>query len=255
MHQHLLLLNTNLLITLTDTYNIYPTGDHAITIVLSHTINIATHEKVMALFHQLTSMEMEGIKDIIPAYTTLTVVYNIAKIKEQTNLSAYEYMYKKLETVLKVSSIKPVINPCIEIPVCYDTAFGIDLTAIAEQKKISIDEIIQIHSSTQYHVYMLGFLPGFAYMGNVNDRIITPRLSTPRTRVAAGSVGIAGNQTGIYPLDSPGGWNIIGRTPIILFDANKEQPCLLQPGNTIKFVPITKDEFESIKKQHEHPHH
>lgn len=209
----------------------------------------------MALFHQLTSMEMEGVKDIIPAYTTLMVVYDIQKIKQRTNLSAYEYMYKKLQAVLKVSCINPVTNPCMEIPVCYDTFFGIDLNAIAEQKKISIEEIIQIHSSTQYHVYMLGFLPGFAYMGNVADRIVTPRLSTPRIQVAAGSVGIAGNQTGIYPLDSPGGWNIIGRTPIILFDTTKEQPCLLQPGNKIKFVSITKDEFESIKKQHEHPHH
>ena len=102
---------------------------------------------------------------------------------------------------------------------------------------------------------MLGFLPGFAYMGSVDDRIATARLSSPRMQVAAGSVGIAGNQTGIYPLDSPGGWNIIGRTPLLMFDANKEEPCLLQPGNAVQFISITKDEFESIKHQHEHPHH
>ena len=102
---------------------------------------------------------------------------------------------------------------------------------------------------------MLGFLPGFAYMGSVDDRIAAPRLLSPRMQVAAGSVGIAGNQTGIYPLDSPGGWNIIGRTPLLMFDVNKEEPCLLQPGNTIQFISITKDEFEFIKHQHEHPHH
>jgi len=145
-------------------------------------------------------------------------------------------------------SVLQTKNKVIEIPVCYDKDFGIDLERVAQHTQISIHEIIQIHTSKTYHVYMLGFLPGFAYMGIVDERISTPRLITPRTNVAAGSVGITGSQTGIYPLDSPGGWNILGRTPIQLFNAGKEQPCLLQPGNTVKFISITKAAFDQLKQ-------
>lgn len=236
-------------------YTIYSTGDHAISVSFGNEINIATHEKVIALFHQLRSAAIIGVKDIIPAYTTLTIVYDIKVIKKQTPLSVYACMYEKLERLLKTLEVQPALYPCIEIPVCYDAVFGIDLPALSAQKNIPVEEIIQIHTATEYQVYMLGFLPGFAYMGTVDDRIAMERLSTPRTHVAAGSVGIAGNQTGIYPLDSPGGWNIIGRTPLLLFDATKEQPCLLQAGYRIKFIPINKEEFEYIKSQHEHPHH
>ncbi|QEC68866.1 5-oxoprolinase subunit PxpB [Panacibacter ginsenosidivorans] len=236
-------------------YNIYSTGDHAMTISFGNAINIETHEKVMALFHQLTAMELHGVKDVIPAYTTVTVVYDIQKIRQQTDLNAYEFIYLIVEATLKDLTVKTTEQQCIEIPVCYDLSFGIDLPAIAEQKKVSVEDIVTIHTSTKYHVYMLGFLPGFAYMGFVDDRIAKARLTSPRTQVAAGSVGIAGNQTGIYPFDSPGGWNIIGRTPRLLFDVNKEEPCLLQTGNTVQFISITKDEFDFIKQQHEHPHH
>lgn len=236
-------------------YSIYPTGDHAISVSFGNEINVATNEKIMALFHQLKSTKINGVKDIIPAYTTLTIVYDIEKIKKQTHLSAYTWIHEKLVHLLNTTEAQPLHNTWIEIPVCYDVVFGIDLPVIAAQKKMHVEEIIQIHASTQYHVYMLGFLPGFAYMGTVDNRITTARITTPRTNVAAGSVGIAGNQTGIYPIDSPGGWNIIGRTPLLFFDAHKENPCLLQPGHKVKFVPVNKDEFEYIKLQHEHPHH
>jgi inhibitor of KinA len=236
-------------------HNIYPCGDHAITISFGNTIDIATNEKVMALFYEFIAAGIYGVKDIIPAYASLTVVYDIQKIKQQTNHTAYEFMCSKTEAVLKNLTAKPAAKHCIEIPVCYDISFGTDLPAIAQQKQISIEEIIQIHTSVQYHVYMIGFLPGFAYMGIVDERIAIPRLVQPRTNVAAGSVGIAGNQTGVYPLESPGGWNIIGRTPLTMFDANKESPCLLQPGNTIQFVSVTKEAFEKIKKQYESPHY
>ena len=116
---------------------------------------------------------------------------------------------------------------------------------MATQKNIPVEEIIQLHTATIYHVYMIGFLPGFAYMGKVNQKIASPRRSQPRTSVAAGSVGIAGEQTGIYPLTSPGGWNIIGRTPIKIFDAGKEDAALFQPGDEVSFYSITEDEFEN----------
>jgi len=192
-------------------------------------------------------MQIDAIKDIIPAYTTVTVVYDIQKAKQQPNLSAYESMRKQLETAFQKSTTNNIIKTNIEIPVCYDPFFGIDLPVMAQQKKLSVEQIIHMHASAIYNVYMLGFLPGFAYMGTVNYLIAKPRLPTPRIHVAAGSIGIAGNQTGIYPFDSPGGWNIIGRTPLPLFDATKENPCSLQPGNTVQFIPITKVAFEHYK--------
>ena len=229
-------------------YNIYNCGDHAVTVSFGNVIDITTNEKVMALFRQLNTLTVEGIKDIIPAYTTLTLIYDIQKIKQQTKQTAYSFIAEKIKTAIKNMSVLQTKNRTIDIPVCYDKDFGIDLERVAEHTQMSTGEIIQIHTSKTYHVYMLGFLPGFAYMGIVDERISTPRLITPRTNVAAGSVGITGSQTGIYPLDSPGGWNILGRTPIQLFNAGKEQPCLLQPGNTVKFISITKTAFYQLKQ-------
>jgi inhibitor of KinA len=136
----------------------------------------------------------------------------------------------------------------ISIPVCYEKEFAHDLEWIAIQNNISLEEIISLHTAASYHVYMLGFLPGFAYMGLVNDKISVPRKQKPVT-VEAGSVGIAGKQTGIYPLSSPGGWQIVGRTPMKLFDKEKESPTLIKSGDSVQFYSITKDEFEDIKSR------
>ena len=202
----------------------------------------------MALFHELSNANIVGAKDIIPAYTTITVVYDIAAIRKITNTAAYKYISEQIEKAISECDWKNESSPReIIIPVCYDISLGIDLPEMSNQKNISIEEIISIHTSSTYNVYMLGFLPGFAYMGIVDDKIATPRLSKPRTNVPAGSVGIAGNQTGIYPLDSPGGWNIIGQTPLQMFDAKKEKPCLVKPGDRIKFIPISLDEFHQQK--------
>ena len=209
----------------------------------------------MTAYHQLLKANIIGVRDIIPAYTTVTVVYDITTIRNKiSESSATLFVRNKIEEAIQ--ECKQINNEpanTIEIPVCYHDSLGIDLIKIAEQKNLSIDEIIRMHTSTAYTVYMLGFLPGFAYMGTVDERIATPRLNTPRTNVKAGSVGIAGNQTGIYPLDSPGGWNIIGQTPLKMFDAKKEAPCLLKPGDIIKFVSISIEEFNR-QKLHEHLH-
>jgi inhibitor of KinA len=133
----------------------------------------------------------------------------------------------------------------ITIPVCYEKEFALDIEEIATVKNISINELIEIYTSKIYHVYMMGFLPGFAYMGEVDEKLEMPRKQQPRQTVEAGSVGIAGRQTGIYPLASPGGWQIIGRTPLKLFDAEKKEPTLLKAGDKAKFISISKDEFES----------
>lgn len=211
-------------------------------------IDLVTHQKITGLFHQLSNAEIIGVKDIIPAYTTLTVVYDIAAIKKVTYAAASKYMSEQIEKAISACNWKnesSIIE--MSLPVCYDIALGIDLPEMSKQKNIPIEDIIRIHTSTTYNVYMLGFLPGFTYMGIVDDKIATPRLSKPRANVSAGSVGIAGNQTGIYPFDSPGGWNIIGQTPLKMFDANKETPCLVKPGDRIKFVPISLDKFHQQK--------
>lgn len=233
-------------------YNIYSTGDYAVTISFGDTIDIVTHEKVVALFKQLTTMQVTGVRDIIPAYTTLTIIYDILEIKRQTNFLPVTFLKQKIEEALTKVVVAKEEKRVINIPVCYGIFFGADLERIALIKNISIDEIIQLHTSKQYRVYMLGFLPGFAYMGSVDERIATPRLATPRQNVTAGSVGIAGSQTGIYPLDSPGGWNIVGRTPLQMFNAKHNDPCFLKPGDIVQFVSIKKDEFEYLKNKHEY---
>ena len=202
----------------------------------------------MALFHELSNAKIVGAKDIIPAYTTITVVYDIAAIRKITNTAAYKYISEQIEKAISECDWKNESSPReIIIPVCYDISLGIDLPEMSNQKNISIEEIISIHTSATYNVYMLGFLPGFAYMGMVDDKIVVPRLSQPRKNVPAGSVGIAGNQTGIYPLDSPGGWNIIGQTPLRMFDINNTDPCLVKPGDKVKFVSISLEQFYQQK--------
>jgi inhibitor of KinA len=132
----------------------------------------------------------------------------------------------------------------VRIPVCYDALFAPDLGLLAASKGMTSEEVVQLHQSRPYRVYMLGFLPGFAYLGQVADKLAMPRKQQP-VEVAAGSIGIAGNQTGIYPMVSPGGWHIIGRTPVTLFDSDKENPTLLKPGDTVQFFSISLDEFEN----------
>ena len=230
-------------------YNISSCGDHAITIEFGNAINKTTHQYVMVLFNYLSALNIDSIKDIIPAYTTVTIVYDVVAVKRQTSSTAYQFIKAQIENALQqLNDDVEEQTSLVTIPVCYDTSLGIDLETIASQKNISIKGIINLHASTIYDVYMIGFLPGFAYMGVVDEKIATPRLSKPRMQVPAGSVGIAGNQTGIYPLASPGGWNIIGQTPLKMFDINKPRPCLLNPGDKVQFQPISLEEFNNYKQ-------
>ena len=166
----------------------------------------------------------------------------LAKLQE----NPINYFEQIIDRVPAAANVPGVTNRHHKIPVCYDPVFAPDIMLIAEQKGLTPADVIEIHVSKIYRVYMIGFLPGFAYMGSVDSSIATPRLEKPRQLVMAGSVGIAGNQTGIYPLDSPGGWNIIGRTPIKLFDINSRDPCYFNPGDTVQFMPITRHAFEEL---------
>lgn len=227
---------------------IYTCGESVLTIQLTDIISPEAHREVMALTRMIQDAAIPFIQDIIPAYTGVSVVIDTIVFLQ---LHPEQMPQQWLEAQLRNwtwSADSTAASSIKKIPVCYHLSMAPDLTALAAAKKLSVDEVIQLHTQTIYHVYMIGFMPGFPYMGNVADAIQVPRLAVPRTKVLAGSVGIAGQQTGIYPQDSPGGWNIIGRTPYRLFDAGQEQPCLLQAGDQVQFYAIDEDEFDLLSK-------
>jgi len=227
-------------------YPIKPVSENMLTICVGDSIDLEVNKKVFHLYHQLLKHRHISWLDIIPAYTTISIVYDVVVIRQQ-QFSAFDWMKSQIEKVMtEIQEETTVTSRQLHVPVCYDAEFAWDADRISKEKHISVEELIAFHSSKWYPIFMIGFLPGFAYMGPVDPRIATPRIPTPRTRVLAGSVGIAGEQTGIYPFNSPGGWNIIGRTPLSVFDVSAAQPVLFQPGDQVKFVPITKEEFLSF---------
>ncbi|MDP1810777.1 MAG: 5-oxoprolinase subunit PxpB [Sediminibacterium sp.] len=236
-------------------YHMYPCGDHAVTIELGNKVNAAINQKVISLFSYLKDQSIHGVKDIIPAYHTLTIVYDTALLRKKiTTTTVYEWVCGQIQKAIENCKMAIAKTPAlIRIPVCYDLSLAPDLKILAAAHQIGIDEVIQWHTGKSYRVYMIGFLPGFAYMGSVHEKISTPRKASPRTLVPGGSVGIAGEQTGIYPFDSPGGWQLIGQTPIAIFNIHKTQPCLLQPGDEVTFYPISLTEFQKMK-DHEPAH-
>jgi inhibitor of KinA len=209
---------------------IMPLGDSAVLVQLGDEIELATNQRVHALANLIDMSSAPGIIETVPAYGTLLVHYDplilsFALIKD--------YLLAKMAQVAKNQAHKP---RRIQVPVRYGGEYGIDLSSVASQCQLQIEEVIQIHSGKIYTVFMMGFTPGFPYMGKLDDAIITPRLKTPRTRVLAGTVAIAGSQTGIYPIDSPGGWQLIGWTPLQLFNPESESPFLFSPGDEVRFI-------------------
>lgn len=229
-------------------YTIFSLGDAALTIDFGNRIDEDTNKHVLQLYQKLKDFS-PSIIDLVPAYSSLTVYYDVLSLRTKTQ-SAFNAMKTLIEPLLQqTEKEKTVAQRTVQIPVCYDENFALDINEIAAQKNISVEEVIHLHTAKAYRVFMIGFLPGFAYMGKVDERLATPRKAQPRTNVAAGSVGIAGEQTGVYPLASPGGWNIIGRTPVKLFDPTKEESVLLQPGDEVMFYSITQDEFENYQSR------
>jgi inhibitor of KinA len=228
--------------------HIYPCGDHAITVAFGDEISKDINRKVISLFKYISSHPPEGLLNLVPAYHTLTLVYDTAFLKKKDpNGSVYENMHAYLEKITGKETVTTNAANTIDVPVCYDVSLAPDLVSLAQMHSLPVEEVVRIHTSITYHVYMIGFLPGFAYMGSVDEKIRTPRKAKPRTVVPSGSVGIAGEQTGVYPFDSPGGWQLIGQTPVKMFDAGKEVPCFLQPGDQVRFCSITLKEFQKIK--------
>lgn len=226
-------------------YNIFPLGDTAISIDFGNRISLDIHDQVMSLYHRLDKDRPLGITDIVPAYSSLTLHYDPAAWLPQISK---EHLVFDLLKALLIAAVEDgaaytaIPARTMKIPVCYEAELAPDLAAVAAHAGLKSDEVIRLHTAGLYQVYMLGFLPGFAYMGQVPEAIAAPRKKRPQN-IAPGSVGIAGRQTGIYPLESPGGWQIIGRTPVSVFNPASGD-VLLQPGDIVQFYPISRYEFE-----------
>ena len=222
----------------------FPMGDQALIVEFGDRIDPDLSAHIAGVALRLRDSRPIGVLDIVPAYATLALHYDPAAVG--TGTSPYEALVETIGTWLKTKYTGDALaGRVIEIPVCYGGVFGEDLQALAQSRGLSVDDVIALHSGATYHVHMLGFVPGFAYLGGLDARLATPRRDTPRPRVPAGSVAIAGEQTAVYPLDTPGGWQIIGRTPLQLFTPEATPPSLLNAGDSVRFVPISAQEFEA----------
>lgn len=225
-------------------FEIIPLSERCALVSFGNMIDQSVNEKVLFLHQALLHSAFEGFVESVPAYASLAVFYDFLTVKKRARANAFLFVKHYLKQILQADiKISGSISAPIKIPVCYDSEFGPDIASVAEGHRLSVGEVVRLHSSVIYRVYMVGFMPGFAYMGTVDERLVTSRKDQPRLHVPAGSVGIAGAQTGIYPIDSPGGWQIIGRTPLRLFNADMPAPCLLSAGDQIQFLSIDKEEF------------
>jgi len=220
----------------------FPLGDSALQLTFGHSISPETHQRIRSFMRLLEQHPVEGIRELVPSYTLLVVHYDPTRIK-------VEQLVDRLRELEQLPVAPEDIQPkTIEIPVLYGSTFGTDWQEVINYTGLSEQELIERHSAPDYKVYMLGFTPGFAYLGGMPPQLATPRKQTPAAVIAPGSVGIAGEQTGIYPIESPGGWQIIGRTPLKLFRPDAEKPFLLEAGQLVRFYPITPNEYERLNQ-------
>ncbi len=224
-------------------YTIKPSGDCALLIEFGNEISEEVNKRVAILKACIEEAQIAGIVECIPTYRSLSVLYKPCEI-------AFDDLKKKMEAFIENAGLSTeALGKVYIVPVCYGGEYGPDLQNVGAMNKMEIEEVIATHVSVDYRIYMIGFTPGFPYLGGMSQSIASPRLKKPRTKIYAGSVGIAGEQTGIYPIDSPGGWQIIGRTPLKLFDINREDPILIEAGNYIRFVEIDLEEYRRIEKE------
>jgi len=221
-------------------------SDSSLLVEFGDTVSQEFHTRVLALFRALLAEHDPRIRNLHPGYASLLIDFDVLQLSHE-ELSAH---VRELDNVVPVS--KNASARTIEIPVCYDLEFGPDLVDVAEHNAISVEDVIRLHTSSTYFVFFLGFSPGFAYLGGLPEKLRTPRLITPRGRVAAGSVGIAGEQTGVYPIESPGGWRLIGRTPHRMFDATSNPSTRLEPGDLVRFTATDRESFDKMRSQSSH---
>ena len=220
--------------------NIVEAGDAAIVVEFEERIDPVVSTRCAALAAAIQAEGIVAVHDVVPTYRSVAVYFDPLRVDRSHLVATIERLIERLPTG------DPQPQRRVRIPVCYGGEHGPDLAAVASFAQASEEEVVQLHSRTPYRVMMLGFTPGFAYMGIVDPRIAAPRLATPRQRVPRGSVGIAKEQTGIYPAETPGGWQIIGRTPLRPFDLSRRDPFLLHSGDAVEFVPISPAEFDAV---------
>lgn len=215
-------------------------GDRGLLVELGESIDLQTNRQTRLIASRLEQLNLEGVLEVVPAYCSFLVIYqpesiHVDRLQEEIHGCTRQTAGEEPETSGRT----------VDIPVCYGSEYGPDIETVAEANGLSVEEVIRIHASSEYPIYMMGFAPGFPYLGGLDERLHTPRLETPRSAVPAGSVGIAGSQTGIYPLTSPGGWQLIGRTPLRLFVPENEEPVpYYKPGDRLRFVPISDEDYE-----------
>lgn len=220
-----------------------PSGDKALVMEFGNEISKEVNSKIRNMMRLIAEAEIQGIEELLPTYRSIMIMYDPMKIKYKNLVEELDNLSSK-----KVEDGEEKIR-VVEISTLYGKEFGPDIEYVAEYNKISVDEVIKIHTGTDYLVYMLGFTPGFTYLGGMSEKIATPRLSSPRAKIPAGSVGIAGSQTGMYPSETPGGWQLIGRTPLKLYDPDNEPPVLLSAGDYVRYVSISQEEYDEISKK------
>ena len=239
---------------------ISPLGDSALVVRVRERFDDApeqTLDEVLRAFHRIRNAANPGVIELAPAYTSVAVFFDpitVAKAIE-TPGELFDLFVERIRAAVAAGADSGSCRRTarfggrlVEIPVCYDPEFALDIDNVARRANISPNEVIRLHSAAEYRVACIGFVPGFPFLAGLPKKLATPRREVPRKEIPAGSVGIGGAQTGIYPLRSPGGWNLIGRTPLRLFDPQKNPPALLRSGDHVRFRKITRDEFESLKR-------
>lgn len=215
-------------------------GDRGLLVEYGDIIDPAVNSKVRSMAIAVEENPLKGVVEVIPTYRSLLIIYNPV----MTDPAGLQKLLETLEARLGDINIPPPRT--VEIPVCYGGEFGPDIDTVAKTNQLTVSEVIELHCEPEYLIYMVGFTPGFPFLGGLSEKLHTPRLETPRTLVPEGSVGIANNQTGIYPIASPGGWQLIGRTPVKLFAPRRKNPFLYQAGDRIKFKPVSAEEYARL---------
>jgi inhibitor of KinA len=219
-------------------YRIVPAGDSALIVEFEERIDPAVNARTIACADAIQTAGIAGVRDVVPTYRSVAVYFDPLRTDSDALIERITHEAEHVAVPAAITAAP------VRIPVCYGGELGPDLAAVATFAGSTPDEVVQLHSSVIYRVFMLGFVPGFAYLGLVDERIAMPRHSTPRVRVPTGSVGIAGVQTGIYPAETPGGWQLIGRTPLKPFDASRREPFLMKAGDAVQFFPIDRGEYD-----------
>lgn len=217
-------------------------SDQSLLIYFGQHITRKANEQVRRLLRLLELEPVAGVRNLHPAYCSVLVKFDALRWR-------HEELAKQLRKYLvRLDQLKLPEPRHVEIPVCYGGEYGPDLEEVATLHKITPEQVIQLHASTEYLVYFLGFTPGFAYLGELPQELVTPRLAAPRKKVPAGSVGIAGNQTGVYPFETPGGWRLLGRTPVAMFRTDRDGLSLLSIGDRVRFVPVSRERFAELQR-------